>query len=87
MTKPSLWFLAVALTAATAAPAFADRAPTPEELWRIERSLARAGYAAWEAIELDDGRWAVDGAVGQDGRPYDVRLDPVTLRIVAAEPL
>jgi len=65
-----------------AAHAADDRAPTAEERTAIEQVLSSAGYTAWEEIELDDGLWEVDDAIGADGREVDLKLDPATLAIV-----
>ncbi len=75
---------ALCLTAALAFPgaAFADRAPTPEERAKIEAVLKKEGYTRWDSIELDDGYWEVDDAVGPDGRERDLRLDPKTFQII-----
>jgi hypothetical protein len=71
------------------APAFAalaaDRPPTAEERTRIEGVLRAAGFTAWEEIELDDGVWEIDDAVGADGRRYDVKLNQA-FEIIAREP-
>lgn len=85
MTNAARWLLAGALTIGAAAPAFADRAPTPREMARIADSLNRAGYVAWRDVELDDGRWAIEGAAAPDGVTFDLRLDPVTYRIIEVE--
>jgi Peptidase propeptide and YPEB domain len=65
-----------------AAPAFAERRPTPRESVHIEAALLAQGFQRWEEIELDDGLWHVDEAVSFDGREYDLKLDPYTLAIV-----
>jgi hypothetical protein len=67
---------------AMSAPAFADRAPTPEERTRIEAAVRAAGYTSWEEIELDDGLWEVDDAVDADGKQWDLKLDPKSMTIV-----
>jgi hypothetical protein len=74
--------LGLALALAVLQPAWADRAPTPEERTRIEAALRSAGFQRWEEIELDDGRWEVDDAVGADGREHDLKLNPDTFAIV-----
>jgi hypothetical protein len=57
-------------------PALADRAPTADELARLEEVLHAAGYRSWEEIEWDDdGHWEVDDAVDADGREWDLKLD------------
>lgn len=65
-------------------PAFADRAPTAPERAALERALKAAGFINWEEIELDDDGpyWEVDDARSRDGRRYDLKLAPGTLKIV-----
>jgi len=71
-----------------ATPAFADRAPTPEERAAIEAKLKADGFTKWESIELEDDEsvWEVDDAVATDGREYDLHLKPGTLEILKREP-
>lgn len=58
------------------AGAFAqDRAPTADETAQISAALTAKGYTSWGKIEMDDGKWEVDNAVGADGKRYDVDLD------------
>ena len=52
-----------------------DRAPTDEERAQIEQMLRGEGFTRWDDIELDDGVWEVDDAVGSDGREYDLKLN------------
>ena len=80
--------LAIAIVLGLAAPALADRDPTPEERARIEAALRAEGFTRWDDIELeDDGSvWEVDDAVGADGREYDLKLNPDTLAIVSRTP-
>jgi hypothetical protein len=79
-TKPIAFTLAA--LAFTAGTAFADRAPTPEEAAQIEATLKEQGYVSWEEIEMDDGMWEVDDARDAQGREFDLKLDPRTLKIV-----
>ena len=67
-------------------PAWADRAPTPEERAVIEAVLLSEGFLRWEHIELDGNEWEVDGAVAADARRYDLRLDARTLAIIERDP-
>lgn len=63
-----------------------DRPPTDAERGQIEEQLRVAGFTRWDQrIDLDDGRWEVDDAVGPDGIEYDVELD-MEFRIVRREP-
>lgn len=77
---------ALALTA-TAALA-ADRAPTPQEKAAIEKVLRAEGFVSWEEIEYDDDRpqrqpvWDIDDARTADGKAFDVRLEPGTLKVL-----
>ena len=83
-----LKILAVAPLAFLAAtPALADRMPNDTERAAVEQTLRAAGFVSWEEIELDDDgpRWEVDDARTNDGRRYDVKIDPKTMRIVRQE--
>ena len=75
----------IALLAAS--PALADRAPPDSERAAVEQTLRGAGFVSWEEIELDDDgpRWEVDDARARDGRRYDIKIDPKTMRIVRQE--
>lgn len=77
--------IAAAILAASAAfaPALADRPPTPDERVKIEGALKDAGFTTWKSIELDDGRWEVDDAIGTDGQKYDLKLSPQSLEIIS----
>ena len=83
-----LKILAVAPLAFLAAtPALADRMPNDTERAAVEQTLRAAGFVSWEEIELDDDgpRWEVDDARTNDGRRYDVKIDPNSMRIVRQE--
>jgi hypothetical protein len=77
--------LPFAVTLALVYPAAADRAPTPEERAKIEAVLKQSGFTRWEEIELDDGYWEVDDAIGPDGVEYDLKLDPKSFAILRKE--
>ena len=66
----------------------ADRAPSPEERFRIETTLRNEGFTDWGKIELDDEDdvWAIDDAHAFDGQSYYLSLHPDTLAIIAREP-
>lgn len=64
-------FAAVPLTGALAK----DRLPNPKERAHITAALKDHGFRHWRKIELDDGVWEVDDAVGKDGRRHDVKLN------------
>lgn len=69
-----------------AAPALADRDPTPEERTQIEEHLRSLGFTSWEEIEWDDdGYWEIDDAIHSDGREYDLHLAPNTLEVIKQE--
>jgi hypothetical protein len=80
LTKTAI--LATLIIAGSTTPTLADRAPNAEERDRIESVLRMDGYISWEEIELDDGVWEVDDARHEDGRKYDLELDPASLQIV-----
>jgi hypothetical protein len=79
---------ALALLTLGAAPAVADRPPTDRERAAIEIALRDAGFDRWEEIELDDDGpyWEVDDARTADGRRFDVKIDPRSIRIVRRQP-
>jgi len=84
--KPRSLLLAPALAALLfAAPARADRDPTPEERALIEARLTALGFVAWDDIELDDGVWEVDDARTAAGQEYDLDLHPETLEVLKQE--
>ncbi len=76
-------FLGASIGAFAATSAIADdRPPTPSERAAIEAFLRAQGYTRWDAIELDDGKWEVDDAIGPDGREYDLKLSVDPLAII-----
>lgn len=68
-------FAAAILVAPTFGALAQDRAPTPEEQAQIEQALRAQGFTRWDEIELDDGVWEVDDAIGADGKEYDLKLN------------
>lgn len=72
---------ALALATMTGA-ALADRAPTPDELTKIEAVLKQEGFTAWKEIEVESDEIEVDDAVDAAGRKFDLELDPKTFAIV-----
>ena len=74
--------LGTIVAALIAVPAQADEEAGPEDRARIAEALRAAGYESFEEVELDDGVWEVDDAIGSDGREYDLELDPETLEII-----
>lgn len=77
--------LAAMLAVTVALPAHADDEAGPEDRARITEALQAAGYSSFEEVEMDDGVWEVDDAVGSDGRKYDLKLNPETLEIIETE--
>lgn len=77
----------IAFAALLLAPFAAEaRDPSPEMRVRIETALREQGYTAWDDIDVRrDGRIEVDDARGADGKEYDLKLDPQTLRVVERE--
>lgn len=63
-----------------------ERPPSPEERRQIEEVLRQAGFTRWGEIEFDNGRFEVAGAVGPDGRKYDLKLSQVDFSIMSREP-
>jgi hypothetical protein len=62
---------------------YPDRKPTATERAKIELVLKEHGFQRWdERIELEDGYWDIDEAIGPDGLQYDLKLDPRTFVIV-----
>lgn len=77
--------ISTAILLLTASPAAAaDRPPTGAERAAVERVLRGGGFVSWEDIELDDDGpyWDVDDARIPDGRRYDVKIDPRSMRII-----
>lgn len=87
MFRSTVYAILVASACAVAplASAIADRAPTADERTRIENALRGLGFTRWEEIELDDGVWEVDDAIGSDGQEYDLKLHPETLAVIKQE--
>lgn len=78
--------LGAAVFGASAGFAFADRAPNPAELTRIEQTLRAASYISWDEIELDDGVWEVDDARRvAGGQDCDVDISPDTYQILRVD--
>lgn len=62
-----------------------DRPPAPQELAQIEQVLRAEGFTRWDEIELDDGVWEVDDAIGSNGTEYDLKLNQ-QFQIIEREP-
>lgn len=77
-----------ALVAAVASPAVAKkdpRPPSPEQRVRIEAALKSQGYVRWSGIRTDDDGPEVDSAWDRQGRRFEVKLHPRTLRVIRRE--
>jgi len=81
-------FVLFALVAALAAPALAKkdpRPPSPEQRVRIEAALRSQGYVRWSGIRTDDDGPEVDSAWDRQGRRFEVKLHPRTLKVIRIE--
>lgn len=76
--------LAVTLPFSSAANAD-DKMPTADERSKITSVLEGEGFSTWSSIELDDGRWEVDNAIGGDGKKYDLKLNRETFAVMSRE--
>ena len=77
-----------ALIAFVAAPASAKkdpRPPSPEHRAHIEQSLRSQGFVRWTGIRMDDDGPEVDSAWDAQGRRYELKLHPRTLKVVRRE--
>ena len=77
-----------ALAAVVAAPAFAKkdpRPPSPEHRVHIEQSLRSQGFVRWSGIRMDDDGPEVDSAWDRQGRRFELKLHPRTLRVIRSE--
>ena len=72
---------ALALAFAMTGAALADRAPTPDELTKIEAVLKQEGFTKWKKIEVEDDEIEVDDAIDANGKQFDLDLDPKTFAI------
>ena len=65
---------------------FPESLPVSGKRADIEAALREQGYTAWDDIDVErDGRIEVDDARGADGKEYDLKLDPQTLRVIERE--
>ena len=81
-------FVLFALVAALASPALAKkdpRPPSPEQRVRIEAALRSQGYVRWSGIRTDDDGPEVDSAWDRQGRRFEVKLHPRTLKVIRIE--
>ena len=76
MTQTRLLTLVASVLLASVSSGMAqDRAPTSQERVQIEQVLRAEGFTRWDEIELDNGIWEVDDAIGPDKREYDLKLN------------
>lgn len=78
----------IALIAALAAPALAKkdpRPPSPAQQARIEQALRSQGFVRWSGIRTDDDGPEVDSAWDAQGRRFELKLDPRTLKVIRTE--
>lgn len=85
--------LAAGAMAIAASPAFAkDRPPTDQERTALEKVLRAEGFVSWEEIEYDDDRplrqpvWDIDDARTKDGKVFDVKIEPGSLKVLRRTP-
>ena len=71
----------LAVAFAMTGAALADRAPTPDELTKIEAVLKAEGFTKWKKIEVEDDEIEVDDAIDASGKQFDLDLDPKTFAI------
>jgi hypothetical protein len=86
MTSAKISLAALAFGLALTGSAFADRAPTPEELTKIEAVLKQEGFTKWKKIEVEDDEVEVDDAIDASGKQFDLDLDPKTYAITKRKP-
>ena len=87
MRNLALFALTAALAAVAApAPAKKDpRPPSPEQRVRIEAALKSQGFVRWAGIRTDDDGPEVDSAWDRQGRRFEVKLHPRTLKVIRSE--
>lgn len=88
MKLPLMAAAIMAIGMGVSGPAMADRAPTGEELTKIESALKGMGYTSWKSIEMDDDQtvWEVDDAKLADGTKHDLKLATESLNVVEKDP-
>lgn len=84
MMRTSTMTAAFLIAAALSIPASANtREPTKDEKEAIESTLKSAGFTSWQSIMLDDDKWQVDDAKGNDGKSYDLELGLASYEITS----
>ncbi|ALI56578.1 PepSY domain-containing protein [Celeribacter marinus] len=84
MKKTLTAFALIALLPAGAALADDDDCDAPRDQWQPrEAAMEMAEQSGWTVrdFESDDGCYEIEGR-DQDGREFEVKLDPATLQIV-----
>ena len=72
---------ALVLSVAMTGAALADRAPTPDELTKIEAVLKKEGFVKWKSIEVESDEIEIEDAVDANGKQFDIELDPKTYAV------
>lgn len=81
----ALTMLLVAGVAGVADPVAAkdeERAPTAEERERVLKALEALGYKEPKEIEIEGRYIEVEDALHTDGKRYELKLDPKTLKVL-----
>ncbi len=82
-------FALFALMAIVAAPAVAKgkdpRPPSADHRAHIEAALRSQGFVRWSGIRMDDDGPEVDSAWDQQGRRFELKLHPRTLKVIRTE--
>ena len=80
--------VAFALLAALASPVMAKKDPRPpsaEQRVAIEAALRAQGFVRWSGIRTDDDGPEVDSAWDEQGRRFELKLHPRTLKVIRSE--
>ena len=79
--------IALIAAAALASPALAKdpRPPSPEHRAHIEHALKSQGFVRWSGIRMDDDGPEVDSAWDAQGRRFELKLHPQTLKVIRTE--
>ena len=77
-----------ALIGLLATPALAKkdpRLPSPDQRVAIEAALRGQGFVRWSGIRTDDDGPEVDSAWDRNGRRFELKLHPRTLKVIRTE--
>ncbi len=83
MRKVALFALIVAIAAPAAGKD--PRPPSAEHRAHIEQSLRAQGFVRWSGIRMDDDGPEVDSAWDRQGRRFELKLDPRSLKVIRRE--